>query len=102
MSSPIEVVSLGRFARAVLSSGNARVIAVFERSCYVEAPAGLACLGVVGNGPLNAHCASLPASLAVGHTPAIDFGSAAAQAVGSVNASHLVCARDLGEMCGWP
>ena len=33
---------------------------------------------------------------------AIDFGSAAAQAVGSVNASHLVCARDLGEMCGWP
>ena len=78
MSSPIEVVSLGRFARAVLSSGNARVIAVFERSCYVEGPAGLACLGVVGNGPLNAHCASLPPGLAVGHTPAIDFGSAAA------------------------
>ncbi|MEI6720158.1 MAG: DUF2877 domain-containing protein [Betaproteobacteria bacterium] len=78
MSSPIEVVTLGRFARAALSSGSARVIAVFERSCYVEAPAGLACLGVVGNGPLNAHCASLPPDLAVGHTPAIYFGSAAA------------------------
>ena len=47
---------MGRFARAALESGEARVIAVFERSVYVETPAGLACIGVVGNGPLNAHC----------------------------------------------
>lgn len=66
MSSPVRVVSLGRFAQAAFSSGTARVIAVFERSCYAEAPAGLACVGAVGNGPLNAHCESLPTGLAVG------------------------------------
>lgn len=29
---------------------------MFERSVYVETPGGLACLGAVGKGPLNAHC----------------------------------------------
>ncbi len=62
----LPILSLGRFAHAALSSGEARVIAVFERSCYVETPSGLACIGVVGNGPLNAHCASFPQVLAVG------------------------------------
>ncbi len=68
MSSPVRVSSIGRFAQAALSSGEARAIAVFERSCYVETPGGLACLGAVGNGPLNAHCASLPGGLTVGDT----------------------------------
>jgi hypothetical protein len=56
MSLPVKVASLGRFARKALCSGEARVIAVFERSAYVETTGGLACIGAVGNGPLNAHC----------------------------------------------
>ncbi|MBS0338726.1 MAG: DUF2877 domain-containing protein [Proteobacteria bacterium] len=76
MSSPARVSSLGRFARAALVSGEARVIAVFERSCYVEAPAGLACIGAVGNGPLNALCDFLPAGLAVGAELRIDIAGA--------------------------
>lgn len=63
---PIEIVSLGRFAHAALKSGEARVIAVFERSCYVETPTGLACIGMLGNGPLNARCANPPQGVAVG------------------------------------
>lgn len=76
MSSPIEISSIGRFARRALISGEARVIAVFERSCYVETPAGLACIGVVGNGPLNAHCASQPHGIAVGDALGVDLTSA--------------------------
>jgi len=53
---PVVVSSLGRFARNALACGEARVIAVFERSVYVGTPGGLACIGAVGNGPLNAHC----------------------------------------------
>lgn len=78
MSSPVRVLSLGRFARVALDSGEARVIAVFERSCYVETPAGLACVGAVGNGPLNAHCASLPQGLAVGDTLRVELEGASA------------------------
>jgi hypothetical protein len=45
--------SWGRAAeRAVGADG--RVIAAFERSVYVETPRGLACLGEIENGPLNA------------------------------------------------
>jgi len=46
----------GRAALAALRAGPARVFAVFERSCYVETSAGLACLGGpgLGQGPLNA------------------------------------------------
>ena len=76
MSSRVEVSSIGRFAREALSSGDARVIAVFERSCYVETPSGLACVGAVGNGPLNAYCGGLPAGLAVGDALQVDFGDA--------------------------
>lgn len=77
MSSPVRVVSLGRFARAAFSSGEARVIAVFERSCYVETASGLACVGAVGNGPLNARCESLPLGLAVGDLVRVDLRDAA-------------------------
>ena len=68
---------LGRFAHVALASGGARVIAVFERSCYVEAPAGLACVGRVGNGPLNAPCDSLPQGLAVGDSLRVELDGAA-------------------------
>lgn len=76
MSSPVRVSSLGRFARAALASGEARVIAVFERSAYVETPAGLACLGAVGNGPLNARCAAAISDIAVGDLIATDIDGA--------------------------
>jgi hypothetical protein len=76
MSSPVEVASIGRFARAALASGEARVIAVFERSCYVETPGGLACIGAVGNGPLNAHCHPLPTRWAVGNVLRVDLDGA--------------------------
>jgi hypothetical protein len=49
----------GRFARAALGAEGGRVIAAFERSCYVETAAGIACLGAVGEGPLNACCPPL-------------------------------------------
>jgi hypothetical protein len=46
----------GSAALAALRGGPARVFASFERSCYVETPAGIACLGGpgLGMGPLNA------------------------------------------------
>ena len=46
----------GRAALTALRSGSATVFAAFERSCYVETPAGIACLGgpSLGLGPLNA------------------------------------------------
>lgn len=78
MSLPVEVLSLGRFARAALASGPARAIAVFERSAYLETPAGLACIGVVGNGPLNAHCAMLPPGIAPGQRVLVDLARVAA------------------------
>lgn len=45
----------GRAARKALAAGPATVFASFERSCYVETPAGIACLGGpdLGRGPLN-------------------------------------------------
>jgi hypothetical protein len=46
----------GRAALAALRAGPAKVFASFERSCYVETSAGIACLGGpgLGMGPLNA------------------------------------------------
>jgi hypothetical protein len=51
-----EIRSAGYAALAALRAGPARVFAAFERSCYVETPAGIACLGGpgLGLGPLNA------------------------------------------------
>ena len=72
MLSPVRVSSLGRFAQAAFASGEARVIAVFGRSAYVETPAGLACIGAVGNGPLNARCESFPPGLSVGDALRVD------------------------------
>ena len=72
MSSPLRISALGRFARSALDSGAARVIAVFERSVYVETPGGLACIGAVGNGPLNAHCEFLPPGVSVDDPLSVD------------------------------
>jgi hypothetical protein len=45
----------GGAALAALRAGPATVFASFERSCYVETPSGIACLGAdIGLGPLNA------------------------------------------------
>lgn len=49
---------------------------MFERSFYVEARAGLACLGIVGNGPLNAHCNALPALPAIGESIVANLANA--------------------------
>ena len=76
MSSPVKVRSAGRFAHAALISGEAMVIAVFERSVYVETPAGLACIGAVGNGPLNVQFDCLSRSLAVGDAMKVDVQDA--------------------------
>lgn len=50
------VETAGRAALAALKAGPAAVFAKFERSCYVETAAGIACLGGpnLGLGPLNA------------------------------------------------
>jgi hypothetical protein len=76
MSSPVRVRSLGRFAQAALVRGNATVIALFERSAYVETAAGLACIGNIGNGPLNAQCDALPGGLKVGDAVRADLAGA--------------------------
>lgn len=54
MSFRVEIA--GRAALAALKGGPATVFAAFERSCYVETPTGIACLGGadLGMGPLNA------------------------------------------------
>ena len=58
MSSRIDlrIAVLGGAARRALAGGEARVFAAFERSCYVETAAGIACIGSpsIGRGPLNA------------------------------------------------
>lgn len=53
----------GRAALAALGAGSATVFAAFERSCYVETPTGIACLGGagLGMGPLNVALADFAA-----------------------------------------
>lgn len=72
MSSPIElhIAVLGGAARRALAQGEARVFAAFERSCYVETAAGIACVGSasIGCGPLNAILARPQAVPRVGST----------------------------------
>jgi hypothetical protein len=72
MSSPAEFHArhVGSAALAALRAGPATVFASFERSCYVETPSGIACLGGpgLGMGPLNAiveDFESLPVGIAV-------------------------------------
>jgi len=51
----LQVRQAGGAALAALRAGPAKVFASFERSCYVETAAGIACLGAdIGLGPLNA------------------------------------------------
>jgi hypothetical protein len=54
-----EIAFWGRAAAAALAATRGRIIAVFERSFYVETDTGLACLGAIDAGPLNARCAQL-------------------------------------------
>lgn len=57
MSSPAEFRALGSgsAAHGALCDGLATVFASFDRSCYVERPEGIACIGgaEIGLGPLN-------------------------------------------------
>ena len=67
----------GGAALRALRAGPARVFAAFERSCYVETSAGIACLGGagLGLGPLNAVVADFKAP-AVGEMISIDCSGA--------------------------
>jgi len=72
-------LSLGSAAFIALrESAPARVFAAFERSCYVETPSGIACLGSpgLGMGPLNAIVEDFE-SLPVGNSIFIDVGKTA-------------------------
>jgi hypothetical protein len=68
------VEKAGGAALACLRAGPATVFASFDRSCYVETPAGIACVGGagLGLGPLNAILKELP-KLAVGDTVAFEL-----------------------------
>ena len=67
----------GGAALAALRTGPATVFASFERSCYVETPSGIACLGGpgLGLGPLNAIVADFE-SIPVGRSVFIEIGKA--------------------------
>jgi hypothetical protein len=58
-----EITLWGDCAARALARTEGRVIAVFERSLYLETDGGIACLGAVEGGPLNARCAPLNAPL---------------------------------------
>jgi hypothetical protein len=74
MSFRAEPGGIGRAAFAALSAGPATVFAAFERSCYVENSAGIACLGGrdLGRGPLNAILADF-AVPAVGERVRVEY-----------------------------
>jgi Protein of unknown function (DUF2877) len=72
----LRVKQAGGAALAALRAGPAKVFASFERSCYVETPAGIACLGTdIGLGPLNAIAEDFE-SFPVGNTVSIECGEA--------------------------
>src|SRR5260221_13637191 len=68
---------VGGTALSALRGGSATVFASFERSCYVETPAGIACLGShgLGLGPLNGIVENFEAP-ATGDVVSIDLSSA--------------------------
>ncbi len=68
---------VGGTALSALRGGSATVFASFERSCYVETPAGIACLGShgLGLGPLNAIVENFEAPV-TGDVVSIDLSSA--------------------------
>ena len=79
MSSPAEFRArdIGGAALAALRGGPAKVFAAFERSFYVETPAGIACVGGrgLGLGPLNAIVEDFE-SLRVGNPVFVEMGQA--------------------------
>lgn len=76
MSCRIEAIEAG--SAAWRAAGDARVFASFERCCYVETAAGMACLGDpgLGRGPLNVLVKAY-ARYSVGDRLQIDFSAAA-------------------------
>ena len=79
MSSRAEVraLQIGGAALSALRAGPATVFASFERSCYVETPSGVACLGGpgLGMGPLNAIVEDFE-SFPVGNSVVVETGKA--------------------------
>jgi hypothetical protein len=77
MRTGLEARWVGSAALAALRGRPARVFAAFERSCYVETPLGIACLGNpgLGLGPLNAIVENFEAP-ATGDVVSIDLSSA--------------------------
>jgi len=72
-----QVSHAGRASLAALRARPATVFASFERSCYVETPLGIACLGGpgLGMGPLNAIVEDFE-TVPVGSSVFIDIGKA--------------------------
>ena len=78
MSFRVEAIEAGGVARANLRAADrATVFAAFERSCYVETPAGIACVGGagLGCGPLNVTVREF-AFFPAGSSIRIDFATA--------------------------
>jgi len=77
MSFRAETLGIGRAAFAVLSAGPATVFAAFERSCYAENAAGIACLGsrALGRGPLNVIVDGFEVP-AIGESVRVEYASA--------------------------
>jgi hypothetical protein len=75
MSYQVKVLQAGR--AALRAAGRATVFAAFEKSCYVETAAGIACLGGpgIGMGPLNAIAEDFK-PLVVGNSVLIEFEEA--------------------------
>jgi hypothetical protein len=73
----LRVDRIGSAALIALRAGPATVFASFERSCYVETPSGIACLGGpgLGMGPLNAIVEDFE-SLPVGVSVSFEMGNA--------------------------
>jgi hypothetical protein len=75
MAADAEILLWGRFATSALASRHGEVIAVFEKSLYVETRSGIACIGAeLGGGPLNARCSAALTSIAVGDAVACRSG----------------------------
>jgi hypothetical protein len=91
MAIEAEILLWGRFATSALASHHGEVIAVFEKSLYVETRSGIACIGAeLGGGPLNARCSAPLTGIAVGdavacHAGQISIGTARLATRGAID-----------------